>query len=157
MSENVYNRCPNCARLERKIAVLQKKVAQLEQLLIEATRANKRQAAPFSKAKPKNNPQKPGRKASQNYGTKAHRQAPDPWQELDQIIDVPLPEQCPDCGGTVEQKGLVQQFQVEIPRRYKFSVHHAAYKDLCYMFALCLCAFCRPMSGCSPRDILGLG
>ena len=126
MSENLYNRCPNCARLERKIAVLQNRVAQLEQLLIEATRANKRQAAPFSKAKPKTNPQKPGRKAGQNYGTKAHRQAPDSWQELDQIIDVPLPEQCPDCGGTIEQEGLVQQFQVEIPRRpiyVRFDIH----------------------------------
>ena len=132
MSENIHNRCSNCARLEGKIAVLQKQVAQLEQLLIEATRANKRQSAPFSKAKPKTDPQKPGRKAGQNYGTKAHRQPPESSEELDQIIDVPLPEQCPDCGGSVEQEGLVQQFQVEIPRRpiyVRFDVHLGRCRD----------------------------
>ncbi|MFQ6036875.1 MAG: IS66 family transposase, partial [Sedimentisphaerales bacterium] len=126
MSENIHNRCPNCARLERKIAVLQKRVAQLEQLLIEATRANKRQAAPFSKAKPKTNPQKPGRKAGPNYGTKAHRQPPDSQQQIDEFIEVPLPNECPDCGGPVDDQQVVHQFQVEIPRRpihIRFDIH----------------------------------
>jgi len=132
MSENIHNRCPNCARLEKKIAVLQKRVAQLEQLLIEATRANKRQAAPFSKAKPKTNPQKPGRKAGPNYGTKAHRQPPDSEQEIDEFIEVPLPDECPDCGGPVDDEELVHQFQVEIPRRpiyIRFDVHVGRCRD----------------------------
>src|SRR4030042_1394294 len=43
------SRCPNCARLERRIAELEQQVAQLDQLLEKATRAQKRQAAPFSK------------------------------------------------------------------------------------------------------------
>src|SRR4030042_103214 len=69
------SRCPNCARLERRIAELEQRVAQLEQLLEKATRARKRQAAPFSKGTPKPDPQKPGRKPGENSGPQAHRPA----------------------------------------------------------------------------------
>ena len=106
-------RCPNCARLERRIAELEQRVAQLEQLLEKATRAQKRQAAPFSKGTPKRDPKKPGRKPGVNYGPKAHR--PLPEQKPDEIIDVPLPEQCPECGGQADEDHIDQQFQVEIP------------------------------------------
>ena len=117
-------RCPNCARLERRIAELERRVVQLEQLLEKATRVQKRQAAPFSKEKPKQDPQKPGRKPGDNYGPKAHR--PLPEQKPDEIIDVPLPDQCPDCGGQTEEDHVDQQFQVEIPRRplvRRFDIH----------------------------------
>ena len=117
-------RCPNCARLERRIAELEQRVAQLEQLLEKATRAQKRQAAPFSKGTPKQDPQKPGRKPGENYGPKAHR--PLPEQKPDEIIDVPLPDQCPDCGGQTEEDHVDQQFQVEIPRQpivRRFDIH----------------------------------
>ena len=117
-------RCPNCARLEGRIAELEERVAQLERLLQNATRAQKRQAAPFSKGPPKANPQKPGRKAGDDYGTKAHRLLPE--QKPDEIIDVPLPEQCPDCGGEAEEDHVNQQFQVEIPRKpiiRRFDIH----------------------------------
>jgi hypothetical protein len=39
--------------------------------LDEATRAGKRQAAPFAESQPKPNPRKPGRKPGKDYGTKA--------------------------------------------------------------------------------------
>jgi len=110
-------RCSNCARLERRIA-------ELEQLLEKATRAQKRQAAPFSKGTPKENPKKPGRKPGDHYGPKAHR--PLPEQEPNEIIDVPLPERCPECGGLAEEDHVDQQFQVEIPRRpivRRFDIH----------------------------------
>jgi len=99
-------------------------VAQLERLLENATRAQKRQAAPFSKGVPKQDPKKPGRKPGNNYGPKAHR--PLPEQKPDEIIDVPLPEQCPECGGQAEENQLDQQFQVEIPRQpivRRFDIH----------------------------------
>jgi hypothetical protein len=108
-------RCTNCARLEQRIAELERRVAQPEQLLEKATRARKRQGAPFSKETPKQNPQKPGRKPGDHYGPTAHR--PLPEQKPDEIIDVPLPHQCPDCGGQIEEDHVDQQFQVEIPRR----------------------------------------
>lgn len=41
--------CPRCAVLERRVAELEARVRELEQLLLEATRAAKRQAAPFSR------------------------------------------------------------------------------------------------------------
>ena len=117
-------RCPNCARLERRIAELEERVAQLERLLENATRAQKRQAAPFSKGAPKHDPKKPGRKGGQQYGPKAHR--PIPNQKPDEIIDVPLPKQCPDCGGAAEEDHVDRQFQVEIPRQpivRRFDIH----------------------------------
>jgi transposase len=121
---SINPRCPNCARLERRIAELQERVAQLERLLENATRAQKRQAAPFSKGSLKNDPKKPGRKSGQDYGPKAHRPVPD--QQPDEIIDVPLPEQCPECGGDTEEDHIGQQFQVEIPRQpivRRFDIH----------------------------------
>jgi len=117
-------RCPNCTRLERRIAELEQRVAQLEQLLEKATRAQKRQAAPFSKGTPKEDPKKPGRKSGDQYGPKAHRLLPE--QKPDEIIDVPLPRECPDCGGLAEEDHIDQQFQVEIPRQpvvRRFDIH----------------------------------
>jgi transposase len=98
---SINPRCSNCARLQRRIAELEQRVALLERLLENVTRAQKRQAAPFSKGSPKNDPKKPGRKSGQDYGPKAHRPVPD--QQPDEIIDVPLPEQCPECGGDTEE------------------------------------------------------
>lgn len=110
--------------LHARVTQLQARIAQLEQLLENATRAQKRQAAPFSKGTPQPDPQKPGRKPGENYGHKAHR--PLPEQKPDEIIDVPLPDQCPDCGGQTEEDQVDQQFQVEIPRRpivRRFDIH----------------------------------
>jgi len=117
-------RCPNCARLKRRIAELEQRVAQLEKLLEKTTRAQKRQAAPFSKGTPKQAPKTPGRKPGDHYGPKAHR--PLPEQKPDEILDVPLPEQCPVCGGRADEDHVDQQFQVEIPRRpivRRFDIH----------------------------------
>jgi transposase len=117
-------RCPNCARLKRRIAQLEQRVAQLEKLLEKTTRAQKRQAAPFSKGTPKQDAKTPGRKPGDHYGPKAHRAPPE--QKPDEILDVPLPEQCPMCGGRADEDHVDQQFQVEIPRRpivRRFDIH----------------------------------
>jgi len=60
-------------------------------------------------------PKTPGRKPGDPYGPKAQR--PLPEQKPDEIIDVPLPRECPDCGGLAEEDHVEQQFQVEIPRQ----------------------------------------
>ena len=109
------------------VARLEARVAHLEKLLEKATRAGKRQAAPFSKGPPKANPEKPGRKPGKRYGKKAHR--PSPKQKPDEVIDVPLPAECPGCGGDVDEDHVDQQFQVEIPRRpivRRFDIHIGA-------------------------------
>jgi transposase len=111
-------------QLERQNAHLQARIVQIESLLEKATRAGKRQAAPFSKGPPKENPKKPGRKGGQKYGLKARR--PLPEQEPDEGIDVPLSEQCEECGGEVQEDHLDYQYQVEIPRRpiiRRFDIH----------------------------------
>ena len=97
-------------QLEAQVVQLQARVAQLEGLVDKTTRAGKRQAAPFSKGPPKENPKKPGRKSGKKYGPKAHR--PPPEQEPDEVIDVPLPKQCDECGGHVQEDHVDHQYQV---------------------------------------------
>jgi len=112
------------ARLETRVSQLEARIVQLELLLEKATRAGKRQAAPFSKGVPKEDPKKPGRKSGKRYGRKARR--PLPEQEPDEVIDVSLPEQCQECGGDVEEDHVDHQYQVEIPRRpivRRFDIH----------------------------------
>jgi len=116
--------------LEAQLARLEARVGQLEGLLEKAMRAGKRQAAPFSKGEPKKDPQKPGRKSGKSYGPKAHR--PLPEQKPDEIIDVPLPPECPNCGGDIHEDHVDQQFQVEIPRRpiiRRFDIHVGECED----------------------------
>ncbi len=109
---------------EAQNAGLRSRVVQLERLLEKATRDGKRQAAPFSKGPPKEKPKKPGRKSGTKYGVKAHRPLPD--QEPDEIVNVPLPAHCDECGGAVDGDHVDQQFQMEIPRRpilRRFDIH----------------------------------
>ena len=84
------------ARLEREIEVLKKENERLRHLLEEALRAAKRQAAPFSRQKPKAQPQKPGRTTGKQYGRRYRRPLPD---TVDEVVEVPLPAHCPRCGG----------------------------------------------------------
>jgi transposase len=117
--------CPRCAELERRIAALEIRIAHLERLLEQATRATKRQAAPFSKGEPKKDPKPPGRKSGPDYGTPAFRAAPASGK-IDEIHEAVLPARCPSCGGSVHETHVVCQYQVEIPRKpiyRRFSVH----------------------------------
>jgi len=110
--------------LRMRVDTLEAQVRKLTALLEQAQRTGKRQAAPFSKGTPKQDPKPPGRKPGAHYGPKAHR--PLPEQEPDEIVDVPLPRECPDCGGLAEEDHVDQQFQVEIPRQprvRRFDIH----------------------------------
>jgi transposase len=116
--------CSNCSRLERRVTELTAQVDQLRAQLEEARRAGKRQAAPFSKGGRKAAPKKPGRKPGGDYGTKAHR--PPPTGPIDETLEAPLPDACPECGGPIEETHVEQQFQVEIPRKpihRQFNIH----------------------------------
>src|SRR3970282_2154058 len=74
----------------------QAEIERLRKALEEALRSLKRQAAPFSKGKPKSNPRRPGRKGGTDYGRRAGRAVPD---RVDEEIAVRLPKKCPDWGG----------------------------------------------------------
>jgi transposase len=112
------------ARLRREIQELKAEVERLRRLLEEALRASKRQAAPFSRRNPKAHPQKPGRKAGTKYGRRCRRGVP---ETIDEIVEVALPQQCPQCGGQLQEAELVSQYQTEIPpprvERIEFRIH----------------------------------
>lgn len=111
------------ARLQAHIAQLEARIAKLETLLAASNRSGKRQAAPFSKGPPKSDPKPPGRKAGDDYGTKAFRAVP---PVIDEVYQAPLiGEPCP-CGGAILLEAVVQQYQTDIPRRpitRQFDIH----------------------------------
>jgi transposase len=107
---------PSYEQLLRENQQLREENAQLRKRLEELERAAKRQAAPFSKNKPKDKPKKPGRKKGEQHGEHGHREPPKP-EQIDETLDAPLPDRCPDCGGAVAEDTLDQQFQTEIPRQ----------------------------------------
>jgi transposase len=132
-------RCEGCVRLSQRVAELERelqkrdrqdavknaRIRRLQEALLKFQRASKRQAAPFSKGEPKKDPEKPGRKSGRNYGPKAHREPPPP-EKIDEILEAPLPDVCPDCGGPLEECQVAPQYQVDIVRRSicrQFNVH----------------------------------
>jgi transposase len=112
------------AQLKRENQELKAENERLRRLLEEALRTSKRQAAPFSRQKPKAHPQKPGRKPGQKYGRRCRRPVP---ERIDEVLEVPLPARCPRCGGGLEECETVSQFQTEIPQprvdRIEFRIH----------------------------------
>jgi transposase len=110
------------AQLEAQIKSLEQRLAKLEEQLNAATRAGKRQAAPFSKGPPKADPKTPGRKAGKDYGTKAFRAVP---PVIDEIWEARLPGRHV-CGGAIVLDAIEHQYQTEIPRKpihRQFNVH----------------------------------
>jgi transposase len=101
-------------RLQREAERLKQETERLRRELEAALRASKRQAAPHSRGNPKANPRRPGRKPGRGYGRQACRPIP---SRVDEQIAVPLPENCPHCGGGVEREGCETQYQEEIVRR----------------------------------------
>lgn len=137
MSEHTPGECPHCQRLQREceglrreLDRLKEQVEKLSAQLEEARRAGKRQAAPFRKKAPKANPKRPGRKPGPDYGQHHRRAIP---ESIDETYEAPLPERCPDCGGThLRETGVEVQYQVEIPRRpihRQFHVHRGRCRD----------------------------
>jgi hypothetical protein len=82
-------RCANCQSLQRRVDHLQAENERLRRQLDEATRAGKRQAAPFAKGEPKPNHRRPGRKPGKDCGTKARRQPPSP-EQINEVHEAPL-------------------------------------------------------------------
>lgn len=105
--------CSRCRELEKRLEKLDKENLELRTRLDEAQRAAKRQAAPFSKGKPKEKPKKPGRKPGRQYGKRHSRPRP---EKVDNVIDVPLDvSSCPRCGGGLGKEEVREQFVTDIP------------------------------------------
>ncbi|RME70528.1 MAG: hypothetical protein D6776_11545, partial [Planctomycetota bacterium] len=110
--ENAKLRAFN-AELERKAAKQEAEMAKLLKRLEAAERASKRQAAPFRKTNRKageKRSKRPGRKSGK--GKWCTRQKP---ERVDEVLEAPLPESCPDCGGGVQKERTAEQFQLELP------------------------------------------
>jgi len=133
-------------QLEKERERLRQENEKLKRQLEEAQRANKRQAAPFSRGTRKANPKKPGRKPGAGYGQRHGKAVPD---QVDEIIPVPPPPHC-DCGGALEVERIEPQYQQEIVRKTiwrRFDI------------AICRCTVCKKrVQGRDPRqtsDALG--
>jgi transposase len=121
------------AQLRAEIARLRATVEKLTAALEAAQRAGKRQAAPFRKPEgPAAEPKKPGRKKGHRHGQHQHRAVPAP-EDIDETYEVPVPEQCPKCGGRhIEETHSAKQYQTEIPRRpihREFTIHFGECQD----------------------------
>jgi regulator of replication initiation timing len=92
---------------------LRRDLDKLKRQLEEAQRANKRQAAPFSRGQRNIHPQRPGRKRGAAYGERHNKAIP---EQVDEVIAVPLPAHC-DCGGALEVEKIESQYQHEVVRR----------------------------------------
>lgn len=114
------------ATLQAQVDKLQTENSQLRSQLTLAEQAAKRQAAPFSRNRPKQQRKKPGRKSGDQHGTHGHRPTPDP-DALDETHQAPLPSACPHCGGgDFTDCDHIEQFQDELPRqplRRRFIIH----------------------------------
>jgi hypothetical protein len=82
--------CARCQTLHRRLHARQAENERLRRQRDEATRARKRQAAPFAKGQPTAAAKKPGRKPGTAYGRKGHRQPPNP-EQIDEVHEAPLP------------------------------------------------------------------
>src|SRR5207249_317042 len=100
-------------RLERERERLRGEIDNLKRQLEEAQRANKRQAAPFSRGTRKEHPKTPGRKPGAAYGRRYCKLPP---KQVDEVIPVPLPRRC-SCGGGVTFDRTESQYQQEIVRK----------------------------------------
>ena len=113
--------------LRKQLEKASSEIERLRKELEEALRALKRQAAPFSRRKPKKDPKRPGRKPGMNYGIRGNRPVPD---RVNEEISVPLPAQC-SCGGPTIYDETQSQFQEDIirqtiVRRFDVEIGHCA-------------------------------
>ena len=129
-----------CLSQQQAIASLEAQLLQLQDLLHRLRqenealqRASHRQAAPFSKGQPKQNPKPPGRKKGE--GPFTFRAAPPEEAFTEPLIEVPVTEPvCPSCGGV-----LVQETQ-ELATVTELPVPQPVVKA--YRVAVCRCQQC---------------
>jgi len=119
--------CLSCRRLGRenahlkaRLAAVEQQLADLQRRLEEQQREGQRQATPFRRRHHKRHPKRPGR-------AKGHPAAPRARPEhIDEVVEVPL-ERCPTCQTPLEDKGVHEQLQIDIPplrpQVIQFNIH----------------------------------
>jgi len=109
----VESQTDRIGELTEAVAARDARIAELEKLLEDSRRSGKRQAAPFSKGVPSDEPARPGRRSGEDHGRHSHRRVP--AGPIDRELQAPLPACCPGCGGTVEHLRDEEQFHTELP------------------------------------------
>ena len=101
-------------RLQGHNASLTATVRELRRQLAAAQRSGKRQAAPFSKGGRTDKPRRPGRKPG--IGSFSYRKPPSPDEVPEPPVDVEVADDnCPGCGGVLEQEGVDVAYVTDIP------------------------------------------
>ena len=101
-------------RLQDRNARLTTTIKELRKQLVAAQRAGKRQAAPFSKGRQTSKPRRPGRKPG--MGNFSYRKPPSVDELTAAITDVTVTaDNCPGCGGVLEQAGVDVAYVTDIP------------------------------------------
>ena len=125
--------CQENDRLRRENDRLRRELDEARASLDQARRQSKRQAAPFSKGPPKPQPRRPGRKSGQAHGRHGHRSPPDP-AAVDEVLEAPLPDACPRCGGSVRETGVATQYRSQQSRNlgnpYKLAAKLCQFRSL---------------------------
>ncbi len=120
-------------------------VRELQKRLIEAHRAGKRQAAPFSKGKRTAKPRRPGRRPGK--GRFNYRKPPSADDLTEPIIEVSVSaESCPGCGGRLEHEGVSYAYVTDIPPMPRPDVQG-------YRVQICRCQSCGRRVRGRHRDI----
>ena len=120
--------CPECQRLQKEVADLQRQNQDLQQRISDleaAQRRDKRQAAPFSRDQKKENPKPPGRRKGQ--GRFDFRRVP---ETIQQTQEVPLPV-CPECFGPVKAIKQHEHFQTDLPLPQPVTTRFVTYSGYC--------------------------
>ena len=101
-------------RLQGHNASLALTVTELRRQLAAAQRSGKRQAAPFSKGGRTDKPKRPGRKPG--MGNFSCRKLPSADELSGPPVDVSVDDDnCPGCGGVLEQEGVDVAYVTDIP------------------------------------------
>ena len=110
------------------LEVANEQIARLEAALEENRRQGKRQAAPFAKGSPKQNPATPGRKSGEAHGRHGHREIPD---HHDVELDAEVGDRC-ECGGDIVVDDEAFQYSVDMPpvrpviTRFRVEIGHCS-------------------------------
>ena len=122
------------SRQQDQVARLTATIKELRKELAEAKRAGKRQAAPFSKGRRADKPRRPGRKPG--MGNFSYRKPPSADEVTEPPVDVSVDaDNCPGCGGVLEQEGVDVAYVTDIPEMPRPQVTE-------YRVQVCRCRGC---------------
>ena len=138
MADSTGNGCPNCARLEKRLAELEARLAKVESDLAAARKNSANSSKPPSSdiVNPPPKPPKKGKKGKRKQGAQPghprHERPPFPPEEVDTTTEYRL-DCCPDCQGRLVDAPLPPKRlqQVELAPRPVIIEEHRQVAQCC--------------------------